>query len=272
MHDDHTPPYRPRPHHPPPGALPIWLCLAVLPTLPGCGAEDDAERIIRQAIEAHGGRYADEVVIGFDFRGDRYTITLDEGFFQHERERVDSLGTIRDVLNNDTFYREINGRRVDLPDTTAADHMESINSVAYFMLLPFKLTDAAVQARYLTEEEIGGEPYHEIEVTFRQEGGGRDYQDRFVYWFHRDHHTMDYLAYDYLTGDTGTRFREAFRARTVGGIRFQDYRNLTSSLIGSPGDPIEQLDSLLQTGELDTVSIIESTQITVRPVDTSPAR
>ena len=26
---------------------------------------------------------------------------------------------------------------------------------------------------------IEDEPYYEIEVTFRQEGGGRDYQDRF---------------------------------------------------------------------------------------------
>ena len=248
---------------------------AALLALAACGGEqseqapgqNDATAIVRQAALAHGGEHADQVKVGFDFREYHYTITLNGGMFQYERERPDSAGYIRDVLNNDGFYREIDGVRVDLPEETAADYAFSLNAVSYFMLLPFKLTDDAVQARYLSEETVKGEPYHEIEVTFRQEGGGLDYQDRFVYWFHRDRHTMDYFAYDYETGDSGTRFREAYNARTVGGIRFQDYLNFTSPIIAAPGDPIEQMDSLLYIQELDTVSVIETTGIVVEEID-----
>ena len=228
--------------------------------------ENKAQAIIRQAALAHGGAHADQVKIDFDFREYHYAITLNGGAFQYERERPDAAGYIRDVLNNDGFYREIDGERVALSREADSSYASSLNAVAYFMLLPFKLTDPAVQARYLSEDDILGEPYHEIEVTFRRDGGGDDYQDRYVYWFHRDRHTMDYFAYDYETSDAGTRFRKAYNARTVGGIRFQDYLNFTSEIIAVPGDPIERMDSLLHVQELDTVSVIEKTNVAVEKI------
>lgn len=251
------------------------LAAAALFTLAACGGEpseqtpvdNKAAEIVRQAVLAHGGEHADRVKIGYDFREYRYAIILDGGFFQYERERPDSAGYIRDVLNNDGFYREIDGVRINLPEERAARYAFSLNAVSYFVLLPFKLTDDAVQASYLGETTVKDEPYHEVEVTFRQEGGGLDYQDRFVYWFHRDRHTMDYFAYDFDTDDSGTRFREAYNARTVGGIRFQDYLNFTSTVIAEPGDPIEQMDSLLDAQELDTVSVIEKTGVVVEEID-----
>ena len=252
------------------------LTAAVLCTLAACNggsteqgpspAENKAQAIIRQAALAHGGAHADRVKIDFDFREYHYVITLNGGAFQYERERPDSAGYIRDVLNNDGFYREIDGERVPLSREADSSYASSLNAVAYFMLLPFKLTDQAVQARYLSEDDILGEPYHEIEVTFQRDGGGDDYQDRYVYWFHRDRHTMDYFAYDYETSDAGTRFRKAYNARTVGGIRFQDYLNFTSEIIAVPGDPIERMDSLLHVQELDTVSVIEKTNVAVEKI------
>lgn len=245
----------------------LFLLAPILFTIAACRGETQAEAIIHRAIEAHGGDRLDGTRIEFDFREYHYTIIQDGGRFQYERERPDSIGYIHDVLNNDGSYRLIDGRRVELPAERAAAFYSSLNSVAYFMLLPFKLTDDAVQARHLSETVIRGEPYHEIEVTFRPDGGGRDYQDRFVYWFHRDRHTMDYLAYDYVTDETGTRFREAFNARNVGGIRFQDYNNFVSATITVPGDPIENLDEEFEAGELELLSTIESNNITVEPID-----
>ena len=75
------------------------------------------------------------------------------------------------------------------------------------------LGDPAVQPRYLGVDTLQGEPYHEIEVTFRQDGGGRDYEDRFIYWIHPERHTMDYLAYGFHIDDGGARFREATQER-----------------------------------------------------------
>lgn len=247
--------------------IPTVAAVLLVAVTAACNDARDSGDIIREAIAAHGGEHADGVVIEFDFRTYHYTMRLDGGHFQYERERPDSIGYIHDVLNNDGFYREVDGKRVELPPERAAAYYSSLNSVAYFMLLPFKLTDVAVEPRYLGQTSIEGAPYHEIEVTFRQDGGGRDYQDRFVYWFHQDRHTMDYLAYDYISDETGTRFRKAYNPRTVGGIRFQDYYNYMSPDIDSPGDPIEQLDSLFQTDDLDLLSEIENTNITVEPID-----
>jgi hypothetical protein len=246
--------------------IPLYTLLLTLLCIGACGGEPDPEAIIRRAIDAHGGDHLDGKRITFDFREYHYTIVLDGGWFQYERERPDSIGYLHDVLNNDGFYRHFDGRRVELPEERSAAYFSSLNSVAYFMLLPFKLEDRAVRTRYLSATEIRGEPYHEVEVTFAPEGGGRDYQDRFVYWFHRDEHTMDYLAYDYVTDETGTRFREAFNAQTVGGLRFQDYYNYTSEEIVAPGDSIERFDALFEADRLDLVSTIEANNLTVESI------
>lgn len=231
-----------------------------------CTSGVHPQQIVDRAIRAHGGPLAD-VVIEFDFREYHYSIARSDGYFRYTRSRPDSAGLLRDVLDNDGFYREIDGRRVDLPAGRDSAYASSVNAVAYFMLLPFKLNDAAVRKRYMGEVVIAEEPYHEIEVTFAPEGGGRDYQDRFVYWFHRDRYTMDYLAYDYVSDEGGTRFREAVNPRTIGGLRFADYRNYTSDVIDRPGEPIEHLDRMFVADSLELVSTIVMKDITVRPFD-----
>ena len=89
-----------------------------------------------------------------------------------------------------------------------------------------------------------------MEVTFRPEGGGRDYQDRFLYWIHRDRSTVDYLAYSYDVNDGGIRFREAFNPRTVGGVRFADYRNY------APDSVEPRLEALAQMFEADSLTLV----------------
>ena len=243
------------------------VVLLSLLVLSACQDGPTAETIIVRAIDAHGGAHADDVVIEYDFREHHYTFRLDGGRFQYERAREDSIGFIRDVLNNDGFYRLVDEERADLPADRDSAYAASVNSVAYFGLLPFKLTDEAVQARLLGSERIEGEPYHEVEVTFRQEGGGRDYQDRFVYWFHEEDHTMDYMAYDYVSDEGGTRFRKAVNPRRIGGILFQDYENYTSDVIDRPGEPIEKMDDAFQADSLELVSMIEKRNITVEPIE-----
>ena len=243
----------------------LFVLLALVTT--SCGRPDPSQRIVDRAISAHGGGNVDRVVIEFDFREYHYTFRLDGGIFQYERARPDSAGYLRDVLHNDGFYREIDGDRVSLPDERAEAFASSVNSVAYFALLPFKLNDPAAQKRLLGREVIEGETYHEVEVTFIPEGGGRDHQDRFIYWIHENRHTMDYLAYDYVSDGGGARFRKAVNPRVIGGIRFQDYENYRSEDIDRPGDPIEDLDEQFQDGLLELVSMIEKRNTSVQPIE-----
>ncbi len=239
----------------------LLASLAVL--LISCRGEPDPQEIVEAAIEAHGGPHLDHAIVTFDFRGKHFTIRRDGGLFSYERAYTDSTGNIREVLSNDSLYRERDGIRVPLSERQRLSLEEAINSVVYFSLLPIPLDDPAVQKEYLGQAAVNGELYDQVGVTFREEGGGRDYQDRFVYWFHADRRTMDYFVYTFDNNGGGTRFREAVNPRIINGVRFADYMNYSSDLIG---DDIENYDQLVATGNLELVSTIEMHNITVAPL------
>ena len=191
------------------------------------GAQPPApQAIINQAIEVAGGARFEGSVIDFDFRGRHYAVDRLGGIFSYTRTYADTSGrSIRDVLSNDGFYREIDGERAELSERMQLGLPGSISSVTYFAFLPYKLNDAASVKRYLGQMTIKGEPYHQVEITFREEGGGPEYNDIFLYWIHTQKHTMDYMAYYYHVNGGGTRFREAHNIRTIEGLRFADFRN-----------------------------------------------
>ncbi len=225
---------------------------------------NEAQRIVDAAIAAHGLERVDGRRIEFDFRGRHYVSERRGGAFTYERIFTDSTGrAIRDVLTNEGIHREVNGQLVELSAKDSAAYANSVNSVLYFALLPYNLNDPAVQKEYLGEGEVRGEPYDKVRITFRQEGGGKDFEDEFVYWFHRDRHTLDYLAYNYQTDGGGARFREAYNVRTVAGIRFADYINYKPV---EPSMAVATFDSLLEAGDLEELSRIDTENPVVQPL------
>ncbi len=239
------------------------LQLFALLLFAGCTDPRDPQAIIDRTIAEHGGPVIDHSVIDFDQRGRHYRATRDGGAFIYERIFTDSTGAVRDVLSNDGFYREIDGQRVELTEERARAFESSVNSVLYFALLPYNLNDAAVQKRYLEEVVVEGQTYHKIEVTFQQEGGGKDYEDRFIYWIHKEASTMDYIAYDFLIDGGGSRFRKAVNPRVVGGVRFADFMNYIADDLQQPGLAIETYDAKFEAGELRLLSeiVIENAEV-----------
>lgn len=242
------------------------LLTLLLITITSCQTEKrpDAQLIVDQAIAVHGGENYEKSAISFRFRDRQYRALRDGGAFVYSRTFTDSTGQqVRDVLSNSGFSRTVNDVEVELPEERQKAFSASVNAVIYFALLPYALNDAAVRKTYLGEATIKGEPYHKIKVTFAQEGGGEGYQDVYVYWFHQQRHTMDYLAYSFQENGGGTRFREAINPRTVGGIRFQDYLNYTYK-----GDmPLENYDRAFEAGKLEKVSEIVLVSLEVRKVE-----
>ncbi len=236
------------------------LILLTVLFVAGCASEsqDDPQAIVDAAIEAHGGEAMDGGKLSFTFRGTPFSVERDGGRFAYKRTTSDSLGqAIEDVVDNDGARRFIGGEAVEIDSITTRRINTDLISVAYFALLPLPLNDAAAQKRYVGSQTIKGEAYDMIEVTFAQGGGGRDYQDVFVYWFHAERHTMDYLAYSYVLGAdetgpnaTGIRFREAGNVRDVGGFRVQDYRNFTADA----GTDLAEMGLMYEAGELRVVS------------------
>ncbi|RZS97064.1 DUF6503 family protein [Cecembia calidifontis] len=225
------------------------------------GVDKEAQRIVDLAIQAHGGELFQKAVISFDFRERHYSIFKSPQRFEYIREFTDSTGFVRDVLNNEGFQRTVNGNPVELPEDRIRAFSNSVNSVAYFAFLPYGLNDAAVIKTYVGETELEGNPYHVVKVTFKQEGGGEDYDDEFLYWFHKENHMMDYMAYSYHTDGGGVRFRKAIRKHQVNGLVLLDFENY------KPEDkktPVDQMETLFKEGKLELLSeiILENIKVT----------
>lgn len=229
-----------------------------------CDSRTEAEKIVDASIEAHGGKNFEDSKIEFDFRSIHYTIFKSPTAYEYIREFTDSTGTVRDVLNNSGFIREVNGVKIDtLLEERIGAFSRSINSVAYFAFLPYGLNDAAAVKTYLGESEIKGEKYHLIQVTFVPEGGGEHYEDVFLYWIGVDDFYLDYMAYDYHTDGGGVRMREVSGVSEVGGIRFQNYLNLKPE---DKNTPVAKMQELYISGKLEVLSAIDLENIQVAPI------
>lgn len=224
--------------------------------------ENLAQEVVDKAINGIGGDQFKNSVIAFDFRDRHYIATRDRWKFQYERIWNDSLRTIKDVLSNTGFQRFVNDSLVTVPDSMAVKYTSSVNAVHYFSILPYGLNDKAVNKHFLGETEIKGKTYYKIKITFKEDGGGEDYDDVFVYWINTKTYEVDYLSYSYFEAhnDVGLRFREAYNRRNVNGLSFVDYNNF------KPKDEnanVTNLDSLYVANKLELVSKIELENITV---------
>ncbi|MEO6538941.1 MAG: DUF6503 family protein, partial [Ferruginibacter sp.] len=145
--------------------------------------DDKAFQIIEKCIEEHGGKKYKDINVSFDFRQFRVHLTQKEGTFVYERTTKDSLhNEIHDILTNNSFTREINGKKQALSQKDTDKYQEGLNAIAYFALLPSKLSEPAVILKYLGETTIENKKYDKIGVSFEASGGGRDHQDEFCYW------------------------------------------------------------------------------------------
>lgn len=169
------------------------------------------------------------------------------------RIKEDSVEVIADTYTPNSFSRSINGSLVYPPDSMIFKYKESINSVFYFALLPYKLDDPAVIANRLENEKIGGKDYYKIKVRFKEEGGGEDFQDVFIYWFDAADYSLDYLAYSFQTNGGGLRFRKAYNERRIEDIHFVDYVNYKAT----KEMELESLAKRFEAGELKELSRIE---------------
>ncbi len=181
-----------------------------------------AVQIVDQCIEEHGGKNYRDMDVSFDFRQFRIHLKQKGGFFLYERTTRDSLNNeVHDILTNDSFTREINGKKQDLTAEEVNKYKEGLNAIAYFALLPYKLSEPAVKLKYLGETTIENKKYDKVGVSFEAAGGGKDHQDEFCHWIAQDTHTLDYLSY----ASGGPRFRKATKRERVDGVVFQEYEN-----------------------------------------------
>jgi hypothetical protein len=239
----------------------IRLLPVILIGLIACGpTQPDAQFIIDRAIERAGGDAYLDTEIEFKFRQHHYRTVRQGGLYSHHRMGRDSTGTIEDIIDNDGYKRLKNGQEVAVVDSMAVKYASSVNSVVYFALLPYGLNDVAVVKEFLGETELEGQPLFLVRISFREEGGGEDFEDVFLYWIHRDTYTIEYMAYTFHVNGGGIRFRKALNPRVVGGIRFADYENYAPQA----AETLEDLGQAFEEGRLKLLSTIQLEEIKVR--------
>lgn len=224
--------------------------------------EQTAQQIIDKTIEKAGGEKYNNAQISFKFRDTEYKSTRNGGKFQLERFITDSTGTeYHDVINNEGFTRYHKDSVVTLSDSMKTVYSNSVNSVHYFVQLPYGLNDAAVNKELLGKDSIQDREYYELQVTFEDTEEVTDHEDVYLYWIDTEHFTIDYMAYSFKINDGGVRFRRAYNPQTVGGIRFADYENYKADDLDVP---LQDLDEKYETRELELLSIIENENIEVK--------
>lgn len=221
---------------------------------------ENAQEIIQKALHQSGFDKS-SFSVDFDFRDYHYTLIRKPSFYSFSRSTIQKDVDVKDVMTSSKpLQRFIDGKMILLSDSLQRVYSNSLNSVMYFFQLPKPLQDTAAINELVGAVVIHGETYWTLKVTFKEEGGGEDFQDEYRYWINQKNHEIDYLAYNYLTDGGGTRFRRAVNKRKIEGIFFQDYVNY------KPFQKFEQLDSLpslFEQEELQQVSLIENKNIRV---------
>jgi len=215
-----------------------------------------AEEIVNQTMKVSGGDVFHKAEISFDFRGRTYTSKKNLKGRELVRVTTDDAGNkIKDILYLNEFKRYKNEEAVPVPDSMITRYSSSVNSVHYFAYLPQGLNDKAVHKELLGEATLKGIPYYKIKIYFDQEGGGKDFDDTFIYWINKETHEIDYLAYEYHVDGGGIRLREAYNERYVEGIRFVDHNNYKPT---DATTTLEDMGKAFETGTLKLLSIAVS--------------
>ncbi|UXX80175.1 hypothetical protein N7E81_03550 [Reichenbachiella carrageenanivorans] len=228
-----------------------------------CTPSKKPQKIIDQTIAAHGGQLFEGRTVTFDFRDKHYLVQRKKGSYTYIRAfEQDSVTQVKDVLVNSTeLERYINDTLQVLSDEMKVKYANSVNSVLYFFQLPYGLNDPAVVKKYLGQKVINKHLYDKVRVTFKQDNGGEDFEDVFVYWINVETGLLDYLAYSYLTDGGGVRFRQAVNRRTIEGMVFQDYINFKPA---RKDVEVQDLDQAFIEASLIELSQIENENIAVR--------
>lgn len=234
----------------------LLICLFFLRCTPV--VTPTAEEIIKQAVDVYGWNQKEYTIV-FDFRDYQYKLIRKPSFYAYQRSIDKKEGRIRDIMSsNHSLKRYIDTQEIDLEDSIAKVYTNSLNSVLYFFQLPRPLLDPAAIASYTGIIRIENTDYWTLRVTFKEAGGGEDYQDEYRYWIDTKTHQIKYLAYNYLTDGGGTRFRVAKNCRRIDDFLFQDYTNLKPE---AKFVALDSLPKLYVRGELKVVSQIENQNI-----------
>lgn len=217
-----------------------------------------AQEIVDNSRSFYGGSLWDNTHLEFQFRKHRYTLFRKANQTVYTRSTLTAPKVVDSLFGSGLFRRSVANQAVALSDSLQEVYSESVNSVLYFFQIPRVLNDDAVIKERLADIQLQGKKYHTLKITFRQHGGGNDFEDEFRYWINTKSFAVDYLAYNYITDGGGVRFRSVSERFEKYGMRFQNYINYKPL---QKDTPLDSLPGLFTAKQLIEVSQIDNLQI-----------
>ncbi|WP_435262074.1 hypothetical protein [Tenacibaculum sp. nBUS_03] len=108
-----------------------------------------AKSIVENSIKKHGGDLYSNASYTFDFRGQEYSFNHDKDGYTYSLSWKDEDDTAIEIrLQNEQLLKTINNELVQLNQDDISSYREKINSVLFFVLLPFKLEDPNATTTY----------------------------------------------------------------------------------------------------------------------------
>ncbi|WP_421978432.1 DUF6503 family protein [Roseivirga seohaensis] len=240
----------------------VFLVLTWVMVSSSCAVnEPTAQQILDSAIQKHGYKSGEPLEIQFDFRGNHYNARISDKGDVYKRTSYKDGNELEDIVTSNTFIRRVNQKEVRMEEDSISSILAGdTRSVVYFALLPYAANREVISKHLMPSIKIKEDTYYKVEVTYGKNGGGKNFENIFVYWINQKTHTIDYLAYSYYINGGGVRFREAYNQREVNGVLFQDYINYTID----SDFPAHELDYAFQTDQLREISRIdlENVQVT----------
>lgn len=239
----------------------VFLALVWVVASSSCSVnEPTAQQILNAAILKHGYKSGEALEIQFDFRGNHYNARISDKGNVYKRISHENGNELEDIVTSNTYIRRVNHKEVKVQEDSLSNVFAGeTRSVVYFALLPYAANNEVVSKHLMPSIKIKGESYYKVEVAYGKNGGGKNFENIFVYWINQKTYAIDYLAYSYYINGGGVRFREAYNQREVNGILFQDYVNYTID----NDFPAHELDYAFQTNQLREISRIELENIQV---------
>lgn len=218
------------------------------------------DEIIQFAIQKSGTEQFINSKVQFKFRGKTYTSIPTCKGFKYSREYKIEDNKIKDELYQNKFQRRINNTKIEVSDSLAFIYSESINSVFYFVQLPYRLQDNAVNKELIGVESDSLNEFYKIKVDFKQEGGGEDFEDVYFYWINTTTFQIEYLAYSFQVNGGGIRFRKVIDSEKINSIQFltfENYQPKENNLL------LQNSLTNFKDNKYELLSLIENDSITV---------
>jgi len=183
----------------------------------------DADTLLENTINAHGGNLYKNSIISFKFKSFNYTLKRDDNDYEYQmiREEKDVLKEAKTFNGGFEYFED--GEQKELSARLSSMFTNRINSMAYWIYIPYEFSTNDAIKEYIGKDVLRGNEYHKLKITYRQFEGLPEDDRIYILWIDTKKFEIDFVAVGNLNDTNGKKFYAAGNKRKIKGMLFSDY-------------------------------------------------